>query len=101
MKKVKIGTFEIMILIVGLIGGLLGFRLINNLYLVDEIMTWGMLNSIFLWLILMTIFIMMSVTVEVSRKHYEETKAMHALIRKQQKEIETEQKEISSKIKQV
>ncbi|MBN1156459.1 hypothetical protein JXA85_02500 [Candidatus Woesearchaeota archaeon] len=93
-KRLKVSVFELLMLVVGLLGTFLGFKLINSLFAVDKVMSWGMLNAIFLWLILMTIFILLSFTVEVSKKHYEETKSMHNLIKTLQEQMYVEQEEI-------
>jgi hypothetical protein len=94
-RELRLSLFEILMLVVGLLGTFLGFKLINGLFMVDGRISWDMLGTIFLWLIFMTIFILMSFMVEVSRKHYEETKSMHSLIKTLQEQLYVEQKEIS------
>jgi len=60
MKKVRrTSSFEKMLLIVGLLVLVLGYMLINKVYVAEgSKLTWGFLQTIFLWL-LMVIFIIM------------------------------------------
>ena len=70
----KIGTFEIVLLFVGVAAALLGFQMINQLYSVEREVSWLMIISIFNWLMLLVLFISLSITVDVSKKQLAEMK---------------------------
>lgn len=67
-------VFEIVLLIVGLSAGLLGFQLINKIFLREINMSWQMGIAIFDWLTLLVLFVLLSLTVELSRRQLEETR---------------------------
>ena len=64
----KINLFEVVLLIVGVTTAILGFILINRIYIKEGEMTWLMVVSIFHWLTLIVLFISLSVAVDVSKK---------------------------------
>jgi len=81
----RISTFEIILVIVGITAGILGFQLINKIYAVEGVVSWLMVISIFNWLILLVLFISLSLTVDFSRKQYEEIKKLTVLLENKKK----------------
>jgi len=79
----KINFFEVVLLIVGISVGIVGFMMINSLYQVDPVISWDLLGAVFLWLILIVILILAATMEDVKeelaiviREHIEETKIM-------------------------
>jgi len=64
----NISGFEIVLLIVGVTTGVLGFNLINQAYALQKSLSWLMIIAIFNWLMLLVLFISLSITVDVSKK---------------------------------
>ena len=64
----RISGFEIVLLIVGVTTGVLGFNLINQAYSLQKNISWLMIIAIFNWLMLLVLFISLSITVDVSKK---------------------------------
>ena len=83
-QKFKKSTFfEKLLLVVGLSVGIMGFWLINSVYLKEPTLSWSFVMSIFLWFILIFIVILTdsneSIKEELSaimKEHIEETKLM-------------------------
>jgi len=71
-KRAEISTFELMILIVGCAAVILGFNLINRVYITDYVMGWPMVISIFTWLILLVLFILLSINVDSTKQTLKE-----------------------------
>jgi len=71
-KRFEISTFELMVLIVGCAAVILGFNLINKVYITDYTMGWPMVTSIFTWLILLVLFILLSINVDSTRNTLKE-----------------------------
>ena len=71
MSRSKINPFEIVLLLVGVGAAMLGFQLINQAYSVEKEISWLMVIAIFNWLTLLVLFILLSITVDVSKKQYE------------------------------
>ena len=80
MISTKISTFEIVLLIVGIAAGILGFQLINKVYAVEGEVSWLMVIAIFTWLMLLVLFILLSITVDVSKKQLAKTEIMVYLL---------------------
>ncbi len=93
----KINFFEIVLLLVGLSVGIIGFIMINTQYQADHRVTWDLLQSVFLWLLLIVILILaatmedvkeslaillkenkeeIQLLREINKRHYEETKLL-------------------------
>ncbi len=68
MAEAKISAFEIVLLVVGIAASFLGFHLINRAYIVDKEITWMMIIAIFNWLMLLVLFVLLSLTVDTSKK---------------------------------
>ena len=68
MLKTRTSTFELVLLIVGIGAAILGFQLINQVYGLDGKISWLMVIAIFNWLMLLILFILLSITVDVSKK---------------------------------
>ena len=68
----KINFFEIILLLVGISAAFLGFKFINLLYLADGYLSWNMILAIFLWLIMLLLFILMSLQVNVAKNQLNE-----------------------------
>jgi hypothetical protein len=74
MTDTKISAFEIVLLIVGIAAAILGFRLINQIYIVEGELSWLMVIAIFNWLMLLVVFVSLSVGVDVTKKQLAEMK---------------------------
>jgi len=74
MQKVKLSAFEIILLIVGIGVAILGFQLINQVFVVEKELSWLMIIAIFNWLMLLILFIALSLGVDVSKRQLEEMK---------------------------
>ena len=73
----KFNIFEIVLLVVGLGAGFLGFQLINLVYKAESgQLSWLMIIAIFNWLTLLVLFILLSLMVDVSKKELNEIKTM-------------------------
>lgn len=80
MANAKVSAFEIVLLVVGLAASFLGFHLINRAYIVDKEITWMMIIAIFNWLMLLVLFVLLSLTVDTSKKQLAEIKNLADLI---------------------
>ena len=76
MPDTKVNTFEIVLLIVGIAAAILGFRLINYVYIEDGKISWMMVIAIFNWLMLLVLFVSLSLAVDVSKRQLAEMKNM-------------------------
>jgi hypothetical protein len=54
----RINTFEKILFLVGLMATFMGFYLINKVYKTDPYLNWALLQSIFLWLMLLFLIIL-------------------------------------------
>jgi|TARA_Y100000310_G_C20648866_1_gene798242 hypothetical protein len=82
MLKTKITAFDTLLLIVGVAAAYLGFQLINQVYLLEKTLSWLMVISIFLWLMLLILFILLSVAADVSKKQLAEMMTIAELLSK-------------------
>jgi len=73
-NKIKISIFESILLIMGLTVAILGFHLINKVYITELKISWLMIIAIFNWLMLLVLFILLSITVDTSKKQLDEMK---------------------------
>ena len=85
MSDRKFNIFEIVLLVVGLGAGFLGFQLINIVYKAEGEISWLMVIAIFNWLTLLVLFILLSLMVDVSKKELNEIKQMINLLAKNRK----------------
>ena len=76
----KFSLFEIFLLIVGVTASLLGFHLINQLYIKEGGLSWLMVIAIFNWLILIVLLISLSLAVDVAKKQLKEMKNISSLL---------------------
>ena len=76
MPDTKVNTFELVLLIVGIAAAILGFRLINYVYIEDGKISWMMVIAIFNWLMLLVLFVSLSLAVDVSKRQLAEMKNM-------------------------
>ena len=81
-KRAEISTFELMVLIVGCAAVILGFNLINRVYITDYTMGWPMVISIFTWLILLVLFILLSINVDSTKQTLKEIIEIKNIIKK-------------------
>ncbi len=81
-KRIEISTFELMVLIVGCAAVVLGFNLINRVYIRDQNMGWPMVISIFTWLILLVLFILLSINVDSAKQTLKEITEIKNIINK-------------------
>ena len=68
MTETKISVFEVIVLIVGIAAAFLGFQLINQVYNVEKQISWSMVSAIFILLMLLVLFILLSIGVDISKK---------------------------------
>ena len=80
MPNSKMNVFEIVLLIVGVASAVLGFQLINRVYRMDGQLSWLMVISIFGWLTLIVMFILLSLMVDTSKKELIEIKTLITLL---------------------
>jgi len=80
MLNTRVNTFEIVLLFVGITAGFLGFQLINEVYITENVISWLMVIAIFTWLMLLVLFISLSVAVDVSKKQLTELKNITELL---------------------
>ena len=81
----KFNAFEAVLLLVGVAAAFLGFQLINRVYTIEGTISWLMIISIFNWLILLVLFILLSLTLDTSRKELEELKNLMEVLKKKNK----------------
>jgi cytochrome c oxidase subunit IV len=79
----KINLFEIVLLLVGLAVIFVGAFAIRKQFMLDGYLTWGLLQGIFLWLILLVLLIIAAIMENVKEElciiiceHIEETKLL-------------------------
>jgi hypothetical protein len=82
MKSSKLSTFEVILVVVSLTVTILGFQLINKIYQAQNRIDSLLLIAIFSWLILLVMFILLSITVDVSKKQLEKLGIILELISK-------------------
>lgn len=80
MASGKTNVFETVLLIVGVGSAVLGFQLINRVYMGDNQLSWLMVIAIFSWLTLLVMFILLSLMVDVSKKELSEIKALTQML---------------------
>lgn len=78
----KISIFELVLLIVGVTSGILGFQLINKIFIAENEISWLMIIAIFNWLMLLVLFISLSLSVDVSKKQLAKMEIMVYLLNK-------------------
>jgi len=81
-KRAEINTFELMVLIVGCAAVVLGFNLINRIYITDYVMGWPMVISIFTWLIMLVLFILLSINVDSTKQTLKEITEIKNILKK-------------------
>jgi len=74
MADAKVSAFEMVLLVVGVATAFLGFHLINRAYTAEKEITWMTIIAIFNWLMLLVLFILLSLTVDTSKKQLAEIK---------------------------
>ena len=70
----KVSTFEVVLLIAGITTTILGFQLINQVFVKEGGMSWLMVLAIFNWLMLLVLFVSLSLAVDVTKKQLNETR---------------------------
>ena len=85
MADKKFNIFEIVLLVVGIGAGILGFQLINQVYKAEGELSWLMVIAIFSWLTLLVLFILLSLMVDVSKKELSEVKQLINLLAQNRK----------------
>jgi len=86
----KRSPFEVLLVIVAIAFSLLGFQLINTLYIQSGSINWMMVLAIFAWLTLLLLFVILGFISENSRKLLDE-------IKKQNQMLESEHHEAKKK----
>ena len=80
----KINIFDVILLVVGIGAGYFGFHLINIVYSYEGgHLTWMMLITILIWLILLVLFIMLGLIADISRRELNEIRALTFLLSEQ------------------
>ena len=82
MPHTNINTFEAVLLIVGIMAAILGFKLINQVYNQVGDISWLMLIATFSWLMLLVLFVSLSLAVDVSKKQLAEMRNIVDLLSK-------------------
>lgn len=85
MEESKMNVFEIVLLIVGIGAAALGFQLINQVYKTEGQLSWLMVISIFNWLTLLVMFILLSLMVDNSKKEVKEIRTLISLLTENRK----------------
>jgi len=80
MTETKISVFEVIVLIVGIAAAFLGFQLINQVYNVEKQISWSMVSAIFILLMLLVLFILLSIGVDISKKQLAKTEIIIYLL---------------------
>ncbi len=80
MADTQVSAFEIVLLMVGITAAVLGFLFINQVYLIEGEISWLMVIAIFNWLMLLVLFVSLSIAVDVSKRHLNETKKIVYLL---------------------
>ena len=80
MASTQVSVFEIVLLLVGVTVAVLGFLFIDQVYLTEGKISWLMVIAIFNWLMLLVLFVLLSIAVDVSKKHLSETKKIVDLL---------------------
>lgn len=96
--------FEKLLLVVGLAISIIGFYLINRLYVHDERLTWSLLQAAFLYLLLIFMVILTdsneSIKEElkvVIKEHAQETKLLKELVKDEVAEIKLLRKDLKKR----
>ena len=91
----RLNFFEKLLFVVGIAVTILGFYFINQMYTGEGHISWALLQSAFLWLVLLFLIILTdsneAIKEELSRdikEHAKETRALKRLAEKQLKELE-------------
>jgi hypothetical protein len=79
-KNHKISIFEIAILFVGILLTYFGFKIVMSLYHYYGEVSWAMMTTIFVWLILLVMFILLSLGVDASRKQLQEITLLRQIV---------------------
>lgn len=78
----KFTIFEGILLGVGILASVLGFHLINQLFVSEGSISWMMIVSIFNWLILLVLFVLLSLIVDLSRRELNQLEKIVKLLQK-------------------
>jgi hypothetical protein len=85
----KLNFFELVLLLVGISVGVVGFLIINKQYQMDPTISWDLYQTVFLWLLLIVMLILAATMEDVKeelavviREHIEETKLLRDLNKK-------------------
>jgi hypothetical protein len=80
-SNIGFGVFEVMILAVGVALTMFGFIMLSRLYKADGAVTWAMMQTVFLWLVLLVLFMLLSVGVDANRRQLQEIKLLKEIIK--------------------
>jgi len=90
----RINFFEVVLLIVGISVGVIGFMMINSQYQQDPVLSWELFTSVFLWLILIVILILAATMEDVKeelaiviKEHIKETKLLKEISNSQLEQL--------------
>ena len=93
-KDHKLSIFEIAILFIGIVLTFFGFRIIMSLYRYYGEFGWLMVITIFVWLILLVLFILLSIGVDANRRQVKEITLLRQIVHETMKETKLLKKEV-------
>ena len=93
-KDHKLSVFEIAILFVGILLTYFGFRIVMSLYNVDGEFTWLSAITVFTWLILLVLFILLSLGVDANRRQVKEITLLRQIVHETMKETKLLKQEV-------
>lgn len=86
MANSQMSVFDVVLLVVGIGASILGFQLINQVYISENgRLSWLMIIAIFNWLTLLIMFILLSLIVDMSKKELSEVRTMIRILSEKQK----------------
>jgi Ca2+/Na+ antiporter len=97
----RINNFEKILFLVGLMATIVGFYLINRVFVADPSLSWAVLQSIFLWLMLLFLIILTDSNESIKEElkdimsqHVQETKLLKKISNEQLQEIKLLRKDL-------
>ena len=79
-KDHRLSVFEIAILFVGILLTYFGFRIVMSLYQYYGEFSWSMMITIFVWLILLVMFILLSLGVDANKRQLKEITLLRQIV---------------------
>ncbi len=102
----KINFFEIVLLLVGIGVGVVGFMIINSLYQSSPVLSWELFQTVFLWLLLIVLLILAATMEDVKeelaiiiKEQVQETRLLRKLNNSQLEELRLMRADMAKKKK--